>query len=132
MDNEDPMNSWADDNDGFDDDDFGDDILQVGVDVRERPSVIKIQCFIVRSLMRQVTFWHHKSASWVLLLILFFIQQVDEAERSYIESDMQQNDDEEGTRNFRNIQLFAVHHFINQRETFLILFLFNRYDTATS
>ena len=35
MDKEDPMNSWADDNDGFDDDDFGDDILQVGADVRE-------------------------------------------------------------------------------------------------
>ena len=31
MDNEEVTNSFADDNDGFDDDDFGDDILQVVV-----------------------------------------------------------------------------------------------------
>ena len=35
-----------------------------------------------------------------LLYILFFLQQVEDAERSYIESDMQQNDDEDGTRKF--------------------------------
>ena len=45
---------------------------------------------------------------------------------------MQQNDDEDGTRKFRNIQPFAVHLSTNQREAFLILLLFNRYDTATS
>ena len=67
-----------------------------------------------------------------LLYILFFLQQVEDAERSYIESDMQQNDDEDGTRKFWNIESLTVHRFMNQRETFLMLLLFNRYDRATS
>ena len=65
------------------------------------------------------------------LFILFFLQQVEDAERSYIECDMQPNDDEDGTRK-RNFQLFTVHGFTNEREAFQILLLFCRYDTATS
>ena len=67
-----------------------------------------------------------------LLFTLFFLQQVEDAEKSYMELDMQQNDDKDGTRKFRNIQPFTVHPFMNQRQTFLGLLLFNRYDRGTS
>ena len=50
MDNEEVMNSIADDNDGFDDDDFGDDILQVCVRVSKSPSTIENEIYLCTQL----------------------------------------------------------------------------------